>query len=62
MHVYAAERMGRKMKTWRNSLRVAVTGQGVGWDFTIALFILGRDARRSRIGQTLEMLRQQDQA
>ena len=41
-----------------NPLRVAVTGQGVGPGLYDCLVILGRDVCRSRIGQTLEMLKQ----
>jgi nondiscriminating glutamyl-tRNA synthetase len=53
-----AERTGRKMGDVVNPLRVAVTGQGVGPGLYDCLYILGRDACRSRIGQTLELLRQ----
>jgi nondiscriminating glutamyl-tRNA synthetase len=57
-----AERSGRKMGDVVNPLRVAVTGQGVGPGLYDCLVILGRDACRSRIAQTLEMLAGKDQA
>ncbi len=55
VHAYA-ERTGRKMGDVVNPLRVAVTGQGVGPGLYDCLAILGRDACRARIGQTLELL------
>ncbi len=55
VHAYA-ERTGRKMGDVVNPLRVAVTGQGVGPGLYDCLAILGRDACRARIRQTLEML------
>ena len=57
VHDYA-ERTGRKMGDVVNPLRVAVTGQGVGPGLYDCLAILGRDACRARIRQTLEMLQQ----
>ena len=57
VHEYA-ERTGRKMGDVVNPLRVAVTGQGVGPGLYDCLVILGRDACRARIRQTLEMLQQ----
>ncbi len=56
VHAYA-ERTGRKMGDVVNPLRVAVTGQGVGPGLYDCLFILGREACRSRIAQALELLR-----
>jgi glutamyl-tRNA synthetase len=56
VHDYA-ERTGRKMGDVVNPLRVAVTGQGVGPGLYDCLVIIGREACRARIGQTLEMLR-----
>jgi nondiscriminating glutamyl-tRNA synthetase len=57
VHAYA-ERTGRKMGDVVNPLRVAVTGQGVGPGLYDCLAILGRDACRARIRQTLELLKQ----
>jgi glutamyl-tRNA synthetase len=57
VHGYA-EQTGRKMGDVVNPLRVAVTGQGVGPGLYDCLFVLGRETCRSRIAQTLEMLRQ----
>ena len=57
VHDYA-ERTGRKMGDVVNPLRVAATGQGVGPGLYDCLFILGRATVLSRIGQTLEKLRQ----
>ena len=51
-----AGRTGRKMGDVVNPLRVAVTGQGVGPGLYDCLVILGRDACRRRIAQTIEML------
>jgi nondiscriminating glutamyl-tRNA synthetase len=55
VHTYA-ERTGRKMGDVVNPLRVAITGQGVGPGLYECLAILGRDACRARIRQTVEML------
>jgi glutamyl-tRNA synthetase len=57
VHEYA-ERTGRKMGDVVNPLRVAVTGQGVGPGLYDCLVILGRDAARSRIRQTCDVLGQ----
>ena len=57
VHDYA-ERSGRKMGDVVNPLRVAVTGQGVGPGLYDCLVILGRDAARSRIRQTCDVLGQ----
>jgi glutamyl-tRNA synthetase len=59
VHDYA-ERTGRKMGDVVNPLRVATTGQGVGPGLYDCLFILGREACRSRIAATLEMLERGD--
>ncbi|MGE3821926.1 MAG: glutamate--tRNA ligase [Isosphaeraceae bacterium] len=50
------ERTGKKMGDVVNALRVATTGQGVGPGLYDCLVILGRDACRSRIASTLQML------
>jgi glutamyl-tRNA synthetase len=55
VHAYA-ERTGKKMGDVVNPLRVAVTGQGVGPGLYDCLAILGREACRSRIARTLELL------
>lgn len=55
VHAYA-EHSGRKMGDVVNPLRVAVTGQGVGPGLYDCLAILGRDACRTRVRQTLSML------
>jgi nondiscriminating glutamyl-tRNA synthetase len=57
IHAYA-ERSGRKMGDVVNPVRVAVTGQGVGPGLYECLVILGRDACRARISQTISMLEQ----
>jgi glutamyl-tRNA synthetase len=57
VHDYA-ERAGRKMGEVVNPLRVAVTGQGIGPGLYDCLVILGRETCRTRIRQTLEMLRE----
>jgi nondiscriminating glutamyl-tRNA synthetase len=61
VHDYG-ERAGRKMGDVVNALRVAVTGQGIGPGLYDCLVILGRDACRRRIVQTVEMLGRKDQA
>ncbi len=55
-HVFAETR-GVGMGNVVNPLRVATTGQGVGPGLYDCLTILGRDVCRSRIAQTLAMLR-----
>jgi glutamyl-tRNA synthetase len=55
VHGYA-ERTGKKMGDVVNPLRVAVTGQGVGPGLYDCLAILGKDACRNRIQQTIESL------
>ncbi len=55
MHGYA-EAKGHPMGTVVNAVRVATTGQGVGPGLYDCLAILGRDACRARIAQTLAML------
>jgi len=57
VHDYV-EPTGRKMGDVVNPLRVAVTGQGVGPGLYDCLVILGRETCRSRIEQTLGMLKQ----
>jgi glutamyl-tRNA synthetase len=61
VHAYA-DRTGRKMGDVVNPLRVAVTGQAVGPGLYDCLAILGRDLCRTRIRQTVEMLRNGDPA
>jgi nondiscriminating glutamyl-tRNA synthetase len=61
VHAYA-DRTGRKMGDVVNPLRVAVTGQAVGPGLYDCLAILGRDLCRTRIHQTVEMLRNGDPA
>ncbi|CEF48435.1 unnamed protein product [uncultured bacterium] len=56
VHDYA-ERTGRKMGDVVNPLRVATTGQGVGPGLYDCLSILGRETCRSRIAQTLTLLK-----
>jgi glutamyl-tRNA synthetase len=51
-----AESRGLPMGQVVNPLRVATTGQGVGPGLYDCLYILGRDACRRRIAQTLQML------
>jgi nondiscriminating glutamyl-tRNA synthetase len=59
VHAYV-DRTGRKMGDVVNPLRVAVTGQAVGPGLYDCLAILGRDLCRTRIRQTVEMLRKGD--
>ena len=51
-----AEARGLTMGTVVNAIRVATTGQGVGPGLYDCLVILGRDACRHRIAQTVAML------
>lgn len=51
-----AESKGLGMGLVVNAVRVATTGQGIGPGLYDCLVILGRDACRARIAQTLEML------
>jgi nondiscriminating glutamyl-tRNA synthetase len=60
VHDYA-ERTGTKMGDVVNPLRVAVTGQGVGPGLYDCLVILGREACRKRIAQTIEMMGRKDE-
>lgn len=55
VHAYA-ESHGHPMGQVVNPLRVATTGQGVGPGLYDCLAILGRDACRARIAETLAML------
>ncbi len=59
VHEYA-EKTGRKMGDVVNPLRVATTGQAVGPGLYDCLYLLGREACRARIRQTLAMLEQTD--